>query len=227
MQASERRSEVVVPHRPSWHRRVIASIIVSFLWLCLKTWRGKWKETPDKPNFNSPVIFCAWHDHLILTLAAYDKLAIERWKIKGMGTLVSASKDGALLAWILGKFGIASVRGSTSRRGPQALLEATRWLKQGYCIAITPDGPRGPARKIQPGVIALAQVTGCPIVPLSNYTGWKIRLPSWDRFQVPLPFARCEYHEADPIWVPREATDAEREQLRLKLEESMRTITVD
>jgi lysophospholipid acyltransferase (LPLAT)-like uncharacterized protein len=141
--------------------------------------------------------------------------------------MVSASGDGALLAAVLAKFGLESIRGSTSRRGPQALLEATRWLRKGYSVAITPDGPRGPSHQIQEGIIYLAQVSGRPIVPISNFTRWKIRLPSWDRFQIPLPFARCELYDNDPIWVPRDATEADREQLRSRLEESMRAITPD
>jgi lysophospholipid acyltransferase (LPLAT)-like uncharacterized protein len=106
-------------------------------------------------------------------------------------------------------------------------LEATRWLRKGYSVAITPDGPRGPSHQIQDGIIYLAQVSGRPIVPISNFTRWKIRLRSWDRFQIPLPFARCELYDNDPIWVPRDATEAQREQLRSKLEESMRAITLD
>ena len=141
--------------------------------------------------------------------------------------MVSASGDGAFLAAVLAKFGMESIRGSTSRRGPQALLEATRWLRKGYSIAITPDGPRGPSHQIQEGIIFLAQVSGRPIIPISSFTRWKIRLPSWDRFQIPLPFARCELYDNDPVWVPRDATEADREQLRARLEQSMRAITPD
>ena len=122
---------------------------------------------------------------------------------KGLVAMVSASGDGAFLAAVLAKFGVILVRGSTSRRGPQALLEATRWLRKGYSVAITPDGPRGPSHQIQDGIIYLAQVSGRPIVPISNFTRWKIRLRSWDRFQIPLPFARCELYDNDPPFSSR------------------------
>jgi lysophospholipid acyltransferase (LPLAT)-like uncharacterized protein len=152
---------------------------------------------------------------------------LEKWHEQGLAAMVSASGDGAFLAAVLSKFGVHAVRGSTSRRGPQALLEASRWLRKGFSVAITPDGPRGPSRQIQEGIIYLAQVSGRPIVPISNFTRWKIRLHSWDRFQIPLPFAKCELYDNDPVSVPRDASEADRERLRFKLEESMRAITLD
>jgi lysophospholipid acyltransferase (LPLAT)-like uncharacterized protein len=222
-----KRSGVVIPKRLSWHQRILASAVALLYWLCIKTWRRVWKDTADNSRTKSPVIYCIWHNHLVLAVASYDDHLLKKWHEKGLVTMVSASGDGALLAAVLAKFGMESIRGSSSRRGPQALLEAARWLRKGYSVAITPDGPRGPAQKIQDGIIYLAQVSGRPIVPISNFARWKIRLPSWDRFQIPLPFARCELYDNDPIWVPRDATDADREQLRFKLEESMRAITLD
>ena len=93
----------------------------------------------------------------------------------------------------------------------------TSWAGRGYELAVTPDGPKGPCCGVQNGVMALAQVSGLPIVPYSCHLGWKIQLKSWDRFQIPLPFSRCEMSFGEPIHVPREATDAERAQLREQL----------
>jgi hypothetical protein len=205
----------------------MASAVALLFWFLIKTWRRIWKDTADNSRAQAPVIFCIWHNHLVLAVASYDDHVVEKWHEKGLVTMVSASGDGAFLAAVLAKFGMESIRGSTSRRGPQALLEATRWLRKGYSIAITPDGPRGPSHQIQEGIIFLAQVSGRPIIPISSFTRWKIRLPSWDRFQIPLPFARCEFYDNDPVWVPRDATEADREQLRARLEQSMRAITPD
>jgi lysophospholipid acyltransferase (LPLAT)-like uncharacterized protein len=228
MSAPARQSSgVVIPRSLPWHRRMLASAVALLYWLSIKSWHRTWKDTADNSRTKAPVIFCVWHDHLVLAVASYDDHVLEKWNEKGLATMVSASGDGAFLAAVLEKFGVQAIRGSTSRRGPQALLEATRWLRKGYSVAITPDGPRGPSRHIQDGIIYLAQVSGRPIVPISNFTRWKIRLPSWDRFQIPLPFARCILYDNDPISVPRDATDAEREQLRFRLEESMRAITLD
>ena len=141
--------------------------------------------------------------------------------------MVSASKDGGFLTGILECFTVQPVRGSSSRRGAQALLELSTWAERGYDLAITPDGPRGPCYVVQEGVMSLAQLTGLPIVPVSYSVNWKIRVKSWDRFQIPLPFARCEMIYAKPIWVPREATDAEREKLRLQVLETELLATSD
>ncbi len=144
-----------------------------------------------------------------------------------MAALVSASRDGAFLAAILERFDIQPVRGSSSRRGGQALIELTTWAERGYDLAITPDGPRGPCYQIQDGVMSLAQLTGLPIVPASLNLNWKIRAKSWDRFQIPLPFARCEIAVGKTFRVPQNASDAEREELRQQLETEMRAITRD
>ncbi len=141
--------------------------------------------------------------------------------------MVSASRDGGFLSGVLECFGVQPVRGSTSRRGPQALRELTTWAKRGYDLAITPDGPRGPCYVVQDGIIALAQLTEMPIVPVSYHLGWKIRLKSWDRFQIPLPFSRCEMFYEKPIRVPRGASESERETFRLRLEVALKGISQD
>src|SRR6185295_11123120 len=104
-----------------------------------------------------------------------------------------------LLARVLELNGVEPVRGSTSRRGRQALLELVTWAERGFDLAITPDGPRGPCYVVQDGVIALAQLTGLPIVPVSYHLRWRIRLKSWDRFQIPLPFGPCIAYVGEPL----------------------------
>jgi lysophospholipid acyltransferase (LPLAT)-like uncharacterized protein len=144
-----------------------------------------------------------------------------------MAAMVSASKDGAFLTAILEAFKVQPVRGSSSRRGPQALRELTSWAKNGFDLAITPDGPRGPRYVIQDGIMSLAQLTGLPIIPVSYHLSRKIQVNSWDRFQIPLPFCRCEVSVAKPIRVPRDCTDAQRETLRQTLEQTLQSISKD
>ena len=220
-------SGVVVPQPLSWHRRLAALVVAVLLRVCLKTWRSRWQDCGQYPETRGPVIYCVWHNRLPAALVSYDDFLQARWPDQGLAAMISASRDGALLASVLERFGIQPVRGSTSRRGPQALLEATTWMERQYSIVITPDGPRGPVYQVQEGIIVLAQVTGRPIIPTSNYTRWKIRLRSWDGFQIPLPFALCQSYYGEPIWVPREASETERETLRAKLQASMRAITRD
>ena len=144
-----------------------------------------------------------------------------------LAAMVSASKDGGLLARVLEYYGVQPVRGSTSRRGRQALLELITWAERGHDLAITPDGPRGPCYVVQDGVLSLAQLTGRLVIPVSYSLSWKIRVRSWDRFQIPLPFSKCVVVLGNPIRVPREATDEEREGLRQGLEADLRRLTQD
>jgi hypothetical protein len=227
MAAPARRSSgIVVPQTLPWHRRLAAFVVAAFLRLCIATWRLRWKETPAGPEPERPVIYCLWHNRIPLALACYQ-FSRDRWRDEGMAAMISASRDGGLLTNIVQRFGVQPIRGSTSRRGPQALLEATTLLERNHSVVITPDGPRGPAYRIQEGIIQLAKITERPIIPVSTFTHWKIRLKSWDKLQIPLPFTRCDVNYGEPIWAPRDASDAELEDLRVKLEKIMTALTRD
>jgi len=220
---------IVVPHKPVWYQRLVAWIIFALIRSVSLTLRYKWEDrsgyfhNPPAP----PAIYCVWHNRLPLCMKAYYQIARRHKHTPGMAAMVSASKDGGFLAGILECFGVQPVRGSSSRRGRQALLELTTWAERGYDLAITPDGPRGPRYVVQEGIISLAQLTGYPIIPSSYHLGWKIRLKSWDGFQIPLPFSRCEMFYNKPIRVPTNATEAERENFRLELERALKEITRD
>ena len=228
MAAAPAKSRIVVPQTLPWQRRLAAFLIALFLRVCMKTWRRRWVDSTEYPDCKGNVIFCIWHNRFAMALASYDETARRHWPAKGIAAMISASRDGAMLAAVYRRFGVEPVRGSTSRRGPQALLEATTWIERGYTFAIPPDGPRGPVYGVHTGgIIRLAQLTGRPIIPTGNYASWKIRLPTWDRFQIPLPFARVDIRYSEPIWVPRESTEEEREQLRQQLEKAMLAMTRD
>jgi len=222
-------SGVVVPHAPVWYQRLGAWLVFALIQSVSATLRYKWV---DRSDFFSgppppPAIYCVWHNRLPLCMKAYFGYVKKRNQTPGMAAMVSASKDGGFLAAVLECFKVQPVRGSSSRRGRQALLELTTWAERGYDLAITPDGPRGPCYIVQEGVISLAQITGFPIMPVSYHVAWKIRLKSWDRFQIPLPFSRCEMFYEKPIRVSANATDAERENLRQDLERALTSITQD
>jgi lysophospholipid acyltransferase (LPLAT)-like uncharacterized protein len=203
-----------VPSPPSRPQRALA-------WLAANALRGLAGTLRCRVNGGrgpadipaEPVIFALWHNRLCLCMKVYEGFVRPQKTDDHLAALISASKDGALLATVLRNFGVQAVRGSSSRRGPQALLELTSWAGRGYDLAVTPDGPRGPRYIVQEGVIALAQVTGLPIVPYSCQIARKIRLKSWDHFQIPLPFSHCEMTFGAPIRVPREATIADRARL--------------
>jgi len=222
-------SGVVVPHPPKWHQRLAAALIYGLIRAVSATIRYEWRDTSGLLSIDKgqSVIFCIWHNRLALCLEVYRVFFRNIQRPCKLAAMVSASKDGGLLARVLELYGVQPVRGSTSRRGRQALLELVGWAERGYDIALTPDGPRGPCYTVQEGVIALAQITGRPVLPVSYHLTWKIRLKSWDRFQIPVPFTKCLMHLTPPIYVPREATDAEREELRKEVEQRLNSVTVD
>lgn len=216
---------VIVPHAPRWHQRLGAWIIYAAVRTVAHTIRYTWN---DHSGFAADqAIYCVWHNRLALCLKAYATYARPRAKTCGLAAIVSASRDGAFLAGVLECFDVQPVRGSSSRRGAQAMLELASWAERGYDLAITPDGPRGPCYVVQDGTMMLAQMTGLPIIPASYSLNWRLRIKSWDHFLVPLPFAHCEMVIGRPVRVPREATDAEREELRKQLEAELRAITRD
>ena len=178
------------------------------------------------PNVQ-PVIFSLWHNRLALSLPVYHRYFLARQPQRKLTALISASRDGAILARTLEHFGIEPVHGSSSRRGAQALRELSTWAEKGYDLAITPDGPRGPRYRVQEGIVALAQITGFPVVPISAHIHWKKCFKSWDAFQFPLPFTRCDVRIGEPVTVPREVGEADREGYRAELESRMNFITVD
>lgn len=224
-----RKSGVVIPHRAKWYQRLAAWLI----WLLIRVVSATIRfRLDDRSGFFSgapkeKIIFALWHNRLALCVPLYERYLRAHDPSRSVVALVSASKDGGLLTHILELFNIEVARGSSSRRGPQALRELVSWGENGYDLAITPDGPRGPCYTVQEGVISTAQLTGLTIVPASYHLSWKICLKSWDRFQIPLPFARCDVITGRVLRVPREASEGEREALRVQLETELRSITHD
>lgn len=185
----------------------------------------RWRiEDPAGLLANTPqrsVVFATWHNRLFLVPFLYRKHWCGRQRTK-VAVMVSASKDGEKLVRVLEKFDLICVRGSSSRRGKEALLEMTRYVNDGYDAGITPDGPRGPKYKVASGVVSLAHLTGAPIIPFAWDTTWKITLKSWDGFMIPLPFGRATLRIAAPMTVSREA---DRENKRLELETILKSLS--
>jgi lysophospholipid acyltransferase (LPLAT)-like uncharacterized protein len=222
-------SGVVVPEKASWHQRLAAFVIYVLLSTISATLRMRRTDRCglSDATMTGPAIYCIWHNRLALSMAAYHGYIKERSRGSGLAAMASASKDGAMMSAVLEFSRVQPVRGSTSRRGPQALREMTTWARRKYDLAIIPEGPRGPRYTVQMGVIALAQLTGFPIVPVTFNLDWKISVKSWDRFQVPLPFSRCEMIFEKPFRVPRETSEKDREAFRLQLEETLQRISKD
>lgn len=222
-------SRTVVPHPPKWHQRLAARLIYMAIRCLALTIRFKVGEESRFFHEVPPekIIFAIWHNRLVLSLTIYHRYVTRRDRKRKLAAIASASRDGGLVTSIIELFGVAPVRGSSSRRAAPALREMVALAERGYDLAITPDGPRGPRYTLPEGVIATAQLSGLTIVPVAYHLNWKICLKTWDQFQIPLPFARCEITTGRMLRVPRAATDAEREELRKQLEADLRAITRD
>lgn len=219
-----------VPRKLKWFHHGFALVLITVIRLLNLTVRFRFHDRSGliQPAETQPVgiIYCLWHNRLAvaLRLAAYFHRQGRHTPLAG---LVSASKDGGILSQILQAFGLTPVRGSSSRRGRQALRELTTLSRRGHDLVITPDGPRGPCYSAKEGVISLAQISGHAIVPLALNFSTKLTLKSWDRFQIPLPFSRCDVVFGKPLLVPRDADADTREQLRQELEAHLKAISVD
>ena len=138
-------------------------------------------------------ILSLWHGRILPGLHYFRN--------RGVVVLTSQNFDGEWIARILHKFGFRTARGSSSRGGARALVQMRRELAAGYPAAFTVDGPRGPARVIQPGVVFLAGATGHPILPYHIESDRHWTLNSWDRTQIPKPFSRVVLVIGPPIQV--------------------------
>lgn len=167
-----------------------------------------------------PVIITFWHNRIPAVALSFLRKYHHRMR-RGVVVLTSPSKDGEILSGVMARLGMGSVRGSSSRRGSTALRELSLKLAEGYDLAITPDGPRGPMYCLGPGVIFLAQKTGAPILPVHARYHHALRLKTWDSFPIPFPFSRVDIILDPCITIDSSLDNLEPE--RVKLEELLKT----
>lgn len=147
---------------------------------------------PFQPPEREPFLYVLWHEHFLTPIARFGN--------PDVSALVSDHPDGRLLASLLRAKGVRPVHGSTGRGAVAAVRELLR-SGSGH-LAVTPDGPRGPRRVVQPGVVYLASRTGLRVVPIGVGHRRPWRLKSWDAFVVPRPFSRVRCLFGRPIFVP-------------------------
>jgi lysophospholipid acyltransferase (LPLAT)-like uncharacterized protein len=164
-----------------------------------------------------PTLYALWHGRL-LPITYYHRHG-------GIGAVISRSRDGEYIAHLVQGWGFEPVRGSTSSGGSGVLREVVRRVRAGQSIAITPDGPRGPRQKLQPGVIRAAQLAGVPILPVAAGCSRAWWPGGWDRFCVPKPFSRVRVIYGEARHVPRDLGEAEFRKLALELERDMNALT--
>lgn len=169
-----------------------------------------WKE-------EIPVIGAFWHSRLLMMPVVY--------KGNKLSFLVSPHRDGQIVGRAFKKFGFMPILGSSDKRGSQALQEMIRAIRQGYDVAIVPDGPRGPCQRVQFGIIELARRTGAPILPVSFSASKKKIMKTWDRFLLPRPFSKGVFIWGEPIYVDPKGDRQYLEERRAFLEKRLNELT--
>jgi lysophospholipid acyltransferase (LPLAT)-like uncharacterized protein len=171
---------------------------------------------PNGSDLSSHYIYAMWHEYLILPIFRYARPDIS--------VLISRHADGQWVAEVCRQLRIPVVRGSTRRGGGEAVLRLLKAGRIGH-LALTPDGPQGPRRRVQPGLIYLAARTGLPIVPVGFGLERPWRVQSWDRFALPRPGSRARCVTGLPISVPAGAEKGLLETYRNRVEESLLEVT--
>jgi lysophospholipid acyltransferase (LPLAT)-like uncharacterized protein len=193
----------------------------AYLRLCRATmtidYRGR--EVLDRLRAASPghYILAFWHSRFAMMPYVYPGGRIT--------VLSSMHRDSEILARILLRFGLDLSKGSTTRGGVAGMRDILRKVRAGFDVGFTPDGPKGPRRRVKMGVVTTARLTGLPIVPVAFSARPARRLRSWDGTLVPRPFGRGLFLYGEPIVVPREASGVEEERWRALVEEALDRIT--
>jgi lysophospholipid acyltransferase (LPLAT)-like uncharacterized protein len=180
------------------------------------TWRVEGLEHMQFDGNGRRPIMAFWHGR-VLTATYF-------FRNRGIVVMISENFDGEWIARIIESFGYGTSRGSTSRGGQRALLQLKREMESGRPAGFAVDGPRGPARKVQPGVVWLAKLTGNPVIPFHMEASKFWSLASWDRTQVPRPFSTVALVVGTPITVAANADESQIELKRGEVERALLTL---
>lgn len=209
-------------HRP-WMQRLLASAIASYIRLVDRT--GRWQVTFPPATAalirdGRPFVGAFWHGRLLMIYPAWRRLLAELGESQRRQPYVisSAHGDGQLIQFAVNRFGLKTLWGSSRRGGAKVLREAQRVLAEGDIVVMTPDGPRGPRMRAQPGVAYLAGSAGVPVVPITFAAKRHRLIKSWDRFMLVWPFAKGVLAFGEPLVL---STNDDTESRRRQIEERM------
>ena len=164
-----------------------------------------------------PCVFAMWHGQQC------GIFTVVKEKQRTTYLMVSNSNDGEIAAQASKGVGLGVIRGSYNRKGASAALGMIDAIKKGNNGALMVDGPRGPKHVAKRGVVEIARLSECPIVPVAWYSPspFLLKFKSWDDFRFPLNFIRMKALFGDPIYVPMDSSDEELENIRLKVESEL------
>jgi lysophospholipid acyltransferase (LPLAT)-like uncharacterized protein len=197
---------------------LVTGLAAGAIGLLAATWRFRvrgWEHVVAARATGRPVIYILWHSRILPLL--YHR------RHEGMALLISRHRDGGYLADLSGRWGYRVVRGSSRRGGDVGLLGLVRYLRGGAEVALTPDGPQGPAERMKPGALAAAQHADALVIAAGARASSAWWIESWDRFCVPRPFARVDIVYSTPFGVA-EGKPAMREGMR-RAEHALHSVT--
>ncbi len=208
--------------RYPWWMPVAAGAAAALVLALGATWRlvrVRVHENESRLDRGGRCIFAFWHARILPLTFTHRR--------RSVAVLVSRHRDGELIARILTRLGYRAARGSSTRGGEEGIRDLLRHAEEGRLLAITPDGPRGPAERVKPGLVYVASRTGYPVQPLAAAASasgtWTFA--TWDRFRVPKPFARVVVVYGAPIAVPPRVPEAEIEVWRARIEGAIRDVS--
>lgn len=192
----------------------VIAIIMKMCWLSYRVERRIHPDSLPYLQGTHNGIFCFWHGRMIL-------FPFFKPSKRAMYVLISFHRDGELIAKVIRHFSIQTIRGSSNKGARVASRQLLDQLKAGDNISITPDGPRGPIFQAEKGAILLARLADKPLIPVSFSAQRVRRLPTWDRFMIPLPFSRLLVIADAPLFITQQDSEAQ----RLELEQRLNQIT--
>jgi len=196
---------------------ILGPLFILFLGKTLKIkWMGE-ENLKIIREKKGKVLYAFWHGRMLILSYSHRRKKIQ--------VLISQHRDGEIIARIIGRLGFGTVRGSTTHGGFKAILQMANKAKAGYDIAITPDGPKGPAFKVQLGTAYIAQKSNIPIIPITNSAKRRWTLKSWDEFIIPQPFSKAVVLIGKPIYVPAGLSPEEIDLKNLELERNLSQLT--
>jgi hypothetical protein len=208
--------------RGSWWTAVAAEGGAAVLLALGATWRLARIGTQHEAALlegGHGLIFSLWHSRLLPLVYTHRNRSVT--------VLVGQHRDGELLARVITRLGYRTARGSSTRGGEEGVRDMLRDAERGHLLAITPDGPRGPAERVKPGLVYLASRTGYAVLPTAAAAAGEWALDSWDRFRVPKPFTRLVFGYGDPISVPPGVEGGEVGGWCARIEEAIRGVTAE
>jgi lysophospholipid acyltransferase (LPLAT)-like uncharacterized protein len=195
----------------------IGPLLIRLLGATLRVWLLGAENIARARAAAGNVIYAFWHGRLFILTYVHRN--------QGIKVLVSTHRDGEYIARVIGGLGFGTVRGSTTKGAIGALLQLTEAGTAKTDIAFTPDGPRGPRERCQPGAIYVAKKTGLPVIPIGTSCRPRLVLRSWDRFMIPPPLARCVVVYGEPAFYGGSLAEDAVEQARLDLEGRLKDVT--